>query len=143
MTEEMLAQARTNTKDAGLANVEWLEGYIEDVPLPDACVDVIISNCVINLSADKPQVMRESFRVLRPGGRFAVTDVIADPDMDDDTRLNIAKWTGCLAGALTRDQFAGALSTAGFTDIEISETHRVHEHAGSAVIRARKPDARD
>jgi ubiquinone/menaquinone biosynthesis C-methylase UbiE len=143
MTEEMLAQARNNAKEAGVANVEWLEGYIEDVLLPDASVDVIISNCVINLSGDKPQVMRESFRVLRPGGRFAVTDVIADRDMDDDTRRDIAKWTGCIAGALTRDQFEDALGAAGFTDIEIRETHRVHEHAGSAIIRARKPSADD
>ena len=139
MTDEMLDRARAHGEQAGVANVEWLKGYIEDMPLPDAAVDVIISNCVINLSADKPQVIRESFRVLRPGGRFAVSDVIADPDMDEQTRRDMAQWTGCIAGALTREEFQNALSEAGFTDVEIRETHRVHEHAGSAIIRARKP----
>jgi arsenite methyltransferase len=139
MTDEMLERARENAAQAGVTNVEWLKGYIEDVPLPDASVDVIISNCVINLSADKPQVLRESYRVLRPGGRFAVSDVIADPDMDEQTRRDMAQWTGCIAGALTRERFETALSSAGFTDIEVRETRRVHEHAGSAIIRARKP----
>jgi arsenite methyltransferase len=139
MTDEMLDRARANAEQAGVANVEWLKGYIEDVPLPDASVDVIISNCVINLSADKPKVTRESFRVLRPGGRFAVSDVIADPEMDDQTRRDMAQWTGCIAGALTREDFESALAGAGFTDIEVRETHRVHEHAASAIIRARKP----
>jgi arsenite methyltransferase len=139
MTDEMLDRARQNAAQAGVANVEWLRGYIEDVPLPDGAVDVVISNCVINLSADKPKVIRESFRVLRPGGRFAVSDVIADPEMDDQTRGDMAQWTGCIAGALTREQFVRALGAAGFTDVEIRETHRVHEHAGSAIIRARKP----
>jgi arsenite methyltransferase len=141
MTDEMLDRARQNGEQAGAANVEWLRGYIEDVPLADASVDVVISNCVINLSADKPQVIRESFRVLRPGGRFAVTDVIADPDMADQTRRDIAQWTGCIAGALTREDFESALKAAGFTDVEVRETHRVHEHAGSAIIRARKPSS--
>jgi arsenite methyltransferase len=139
MTDEMLERARENAERAGVENVDWLKGYIEEVPLPEASVDVIISNCVINLSADKPKVIRESFRVLRPGGRFAVSDVIADPEMDDETRRDIAQWTGCIAGALTRDDFESALIGAGFTDIEIRETHRVNEHAASAIIRARKP----
>ena len=139
MTDEMLARARANAEHAGVANVEWLKGYIEEVPLPDSSVDVIISNCVINLSADKPKVMRESLRVLRAGGRFAVSDVIADPEMDDETRSDIAQWTGCIAGALTREEFETALGAAGFGDVEIRETHRVHEHASSAIIRARKP----
>ena len=139
MTDEMLAHARANAEHAGVANVEWLKGYIEEVPLPDASVDVIISNCVINLSADKPKVMRESLRVLRPGGRFAVSDVIADPEMDDETRRDMAQWTGCIAGALTREEFETALGATGFRDVEIRETHRVHEHASSAIIRARKP----
>jgi arsenite methyltransferase len=139
MTEEMLALARENQAKAGVENVEWLEGTIERVPLPDDSVDVVISNCVINLSADKPRVVREAARVLRPGGRFAVSDVIADPDMDDTTRRDMAAWTGCVAGALTRAEFRQALEAAGFTDIEIRETHRVHEHAGSAIVRARKP----
>jgi arsenite methyltransferase len=104
-------------------------------------VDVVISNCVINLSGDKRQVLRETARVLRPGGRFAVSDVISDPGMDDATRADMAAWTGCIAGALTHEEFEEALRSAGLTDIEINETHRVHEHAGSAIIRARKPAA--
>ncbi len=139
MTDEMLALAQANAAQAGATNVEFVKGYIEDLPLPDASVDVVISNCVINLSGDKQQVLREAARVLRPGGRFAVSDVIADPDMDDATRADMAQWTGCIAGALTREQFEQALTAAGLTDIEITETHRVHEHAASAIIRARKP----
>ncbi|MDQ3090090.1 MAG: methyltransferase domain-containing protein, partial [Actinomycetota bacterium] len=111
---------------------------IEDVPLPDASVDVIISNCVINLSADKRQVFREAARVLKPGGRFAVSDVVADPDMDDATRQDMQQFTGCIAGALTVDEFRRDLAAAGFDQIEIQETHRVHEHAGSAIVRARR-----
>ena len=139
MTDEMLALARRNAADAGLHNVEFHKGYIEDIPLPDASVNVVISNCVINLSGDKQQVLREAARVLRPGGRFAVSDVIADPDMDDATRADMRQWTGCIAGALTREEFEDVLRAAGLEDIEIRETHRVHEHAGSAIIRARKP----
>src|ERR1700757_3329909 len=111
------------------------------MPLPAASVDVVISNCVINLSADKHRVIAEAARVLRPGGRLAVSDVIADEDMDGATRADMAAWTGCIAGALTRAEFETALTGAGFVDVEISETHRVHEHAGSAIIRARKPPA--
>jgi arsenite methyltransferase len=139
MTDEMLELARANAREAGVANAEFLEGYIEELPLPDASVDVIISNCVINLSADKRRVLAEAARVLRPGGRFAVSDVIADEDMDDETRRDMAAWTGCIAGALTRRQFTEALIAAGLEEVEIRETHRVHEHAGSAIIRARKP----
>ncbi len=119
--------------------MEFVKGTIEDVPLPDDSVDVIISNCVINLSGDKPAVFRESARVLKPGGRFAVSDVIADPDMDDETRQDMEQWTGCIAGALTQEAFERELATAGFEGIEIEETHRVHEHAGSAIIRASIP----
>jgi arsenite methyltransferase len=139
MTDEMLALARANATEAGATNVEFLKGYIEELPLPDESVDVVISNCVINLSADKPRVVREAARVLRSGGRFAVSDVIADPDMDAATRADMQQWTGCIAGALTRTEFEAALHDAGLVDIEIRETHRVHEHAGSAIIRARKP----
>ena len=140
MTDEMLELARRNAAEAGATNVEFLKGYIEEIPLPDDSVDVVISNCVINLSADKHQVIREAARVLRPGGRFAVSDVIADPDMDGATRADMQQWTGCIAGALTRSEFAVALHNAGLVDVEITETHRVHEHAGAAIIRARKPD---
>ncbi len=138
MTDEMLELARSNAAEAGVQNVEFLKGYLEDIPLPDASVDVVISNCVINLSADKPTVLREVARVLRPGGRFAVSDVIADPGMDEATRADMAAWTGCIAGALTREEFEQTLAAAGLEEIEITETHRVHEHAASAIIRARK-----
>jgi ubiquinone/menaquinone biosynthesis C-methylase UbiE len=139
MTEEMLELARRNTIEAGVENVEFVKGYLEDLPLADASVDVVISNCVINLSGDKPKVIREAARVLRPGGRFAVSDVIADPDMDEQTRADMAAWTGCIAGALTEAEFRSALHSAGFEAIEIRGTHRVQEHAGAAIIRARKP----
>jgi arsenite methyltransferase len=139
MTDEMLALARRNAADAGVQNVEFVKGYIEELPLPDASVDVVISNCVINLSADKPRVIREAARVLRPGGRFSVSDVIADPDMDAATRADMHAWTGCIAGALTAAEFERALRDAGLVDVEIRETHRVHEHASSAIVRARKP----
>ena len=139
MTEEMLALARANAAEAGVDNAEFVQGYLEDIPLPDASVDVVISNCVINLAADKRRVLAEAARVLRPGGRFAVSDVIADPEMDDATRADMQQWTGCIAGALTRAEFDSALVDAGFVDVEIRETHRVHEHAGSAIIRAQRP----
>jgi arsenite methyltransferase len=139
MTDEMLELARANQREAGVENVDFLKGTIEDVPLPDDSVDVVISNCVINLSGDKSAVFREAARILRPGGRFAVTDVIADPDMDEGTRRDMQQWTGCIAGALTEEEFHGALEAAGFGEIEIRETHRAHESAGSAIIRARLP----
>ncbi|MBN1530482.1 MAG: arsenite methyltransferase [Thermoleophilaceae bacterium] len=139
MTDEMLELARANAADAGVENAEFLKGYIEELPLEDDSVDVVISNCVINLSADKPRVLREAARVLRPGGRFSVSDVIADPGMDAATRADMEQWTGCIAGALTRAEFERALEEAGLVDVEIRETHRVHEHASSAIVRARKP----
>jgi SAM-dependent methyltransferase len=140
MTDEMLELARANAADAGVDNVEFVKGYIEEIPLADYSVDVVISNCVINLAADKRKVLAETARVLKPGGRFAVSDVIADPDMDEATRADMRAWTGCIAGALTRDEFEDALAAAGLEQIEITETHRVHEHASSAIVRARKPD---
>ena len=140
MTDEMLDLARANAARAGVENAEFLKGYLEDIPLPDASVDVVISNCVINLAADKRVVLAEAARVLRPGGRFAVSDVIADPDMDAATRADMRQWTGCIAGALTEDEFRSALADAGLVDVEIRPTHRVHEHAGSAIVRARTPD---
>ena len=137
--DEMLALARRNQLEAGVENVEWLKGDIEAIPLPAETVDVVISNCVINLAGDKRQVLREAARVLKPGGRFAVSDVIADADMDAATKADMAAYTGCIAGALTRAEFVDALAAAGLTDIDITETHRVHPHAGSAIVRARKP----
>jgi arsenite methyltransferase len=139
MTDEMLAMARRNQREAGIDNVEFLKGTIEEIPLPGDSVDVIISNCVINLSADKPAVFREARRVLRPSGRFAVTDIVADSDMDEATRRDMAQWTGCIAGALTDEEFRAELEAAGFEQIEVRETHRVHDQAGSAIIRARVP----
>jgi len=139
MTDEMLELARANQAKAGVENVHWLKGQIEAIPLPADTVDVVLSNCVINLSTDKPQVLRETARVLKPGGRFAVSDVIADHDMDPATRADLAQYVGCIAGALTREEYVRYLTEAGLTDIEITETHRVHEHAVSAIVRARKP----
>ncbi|ADB49026.1 arsenite methyltransferase [Conexibacter woesei] len=138
MTDEMLALARRNADEAGVANVEFVKGYIEDIPLAGGSVDVVISNCVLNLSGDKPKVLREAARVLRGGGRFSISDVIADEDMDAATRADMRQWTGCVAGALTRAEFEQALADAGLTDVEIRETHRVHEHAAAAIIRATK-----
>ena len=143
MTDEMLALARANQAKAGVENVEWLRGHIEDVPLPAESVDVVISNCVINHSIDKPRVLREAARVLRPGGRFAVSDVVADDDMDDATRADLAAYTGCIAGALTRAEYERLLLDADLVDVEILETHRVHAHAASATVRARRPDRGD
>jgi ubiquinone/menaquinone biosynthesis C-methylase UbiE len=139
MTDEMLALARANAAEAGVGNVEFVKGYIEEIPLADASVDVIVSNCVLNLSADKPRVFAEALRVLRPGGRFAVSDVVADPDMDEATRADMQQWTGCIAGALTEDEFRSGLAAAGFQDVEVRVTHRVHTYASSAIIRALKP----
>jgi arsenite methyltransferase len=141
MTDEMLELARRNAAEAGAENVEFVKGHIEEIPLEDSSVDVVISNCVINLSGDKPRVLREVARVLKPGGRFAVSDVIADPDMDEATRKDMAQWTGCVSGALSRQEFEQAVADAGLVDIEINDSHRVHEHAASAIVRARKPGA--
>jgi ubiquinone/menaquinone biosynthesis C-methylase UbiE len=138
MTDAMLELARANARAEGVENAEFLKGYIEEIPLPDASVDVVISNCVINLAADKTRVLRETARVLRPAGRFAVSDIVADPGMDEATRADTAAWTGCIAGALTREEYEAALTAAGLEDVEIRATHRVHEHAASAIIRAWK-----
>ena len=142
MTDEMLELARANALEAGVENVEFLKGYMEEVPLADGSVDVIVSNCVLNLSGDKPKVFAEAARVLRPGGRFAISDVVAAPDMDGATRADMAAYTGCIAGALTEQEFRDGLAAAGFTAIEVRETHRVHESATAAIIRARKPESR-
>ncbi len=139
MTPEMIDLARRNAETAGLNNVEFVEGYIEDIPLPTGSVDVVISNCVINLAADKQSVLKEAARVLRHGGHFAISDVIADSDMDDETRADMTAWTGCIAGALTEAEYREALSNADLENIEIIETHRVHPHAWAAIVRAQKP----
>ncbi|MHB8244280.1 MAG: arsenite methyltransferase [Acidimicrobiales bacterium] len=140
MTEEMLELARSNAAAAGATNVEFVQGYLEAIPLPDESVDVVISNCVINLAADKQLVLAEAARVLRAGGRVAISDVVADPDMDEATRSDMEAWTGCIAGALTVEEYISALSASGFTDIAITEGHRVHAHAASAIVRAHKPE---
>ncbi len=122
MTDEMLALARENQRKAGIANVEFLKGEIENIPLPDNSVDVIISNCVINLSADKDRVLAEAFRVLRPGGRFAVSDIVTRGVIPAEIRRNVELWIGCLAGALEESEYVSKLSAAGFTDIEVEPT---------------------
>ncbi|UCF21463.1 MAG: arsenite methyltransferase [Gemmatimonadota bacterium] len=122
MTDEMLELARRNQKEAGVSNAEFLKGTIEDVPLPDESVDVIISNCVINLSPDKDRVLREAFRVLRPGGRFAVSDLVVQGDLPEALRRSLEAWGGCVAGALHEDDYRAKLSAAGFSDVEIEVT---------------------
>jgi ubiquinone/menaquinone biosynthesis C-methylase UbiE len=141
MTDEMLELARANALEAGVENVEFLKGYLEELPLPDNSVDVVISNCVINLAGDKNQVLAEAARVLRPGGRFAISDVIADEGMTEETRADMVQWTGCIAGALTRREFEDALAAAGLVDVEIRESQRGHDQAASAIVRATKPGA--
>jgi SAM-dependent methyltransferase len=152
MTDEMLALARENQRQAGVTNVEFLKGHIEAIPLPDASVDVIISNCVINLSTDKARVLREAFRVLKPGGRLAVSDVVVRGDVPDHVRRSVELWTGCLAGALEETSYREQLHAAGFESIEI-EPWRVYNVSelgiestavspdafASAFIRAAKP----
>ncbi len=122
MTEEMLALANENQRKAGIDNVEFLKGEIEHIPLPDNSVDVIISNCVINLSGDKNRVLREAFRVLKPGGRFAVSDVVVHGKVPEDVRRNMLLWVGCIAGALEDYQYVAKLARAGFDDIDIEPT---------------------
>lgn len=136
MTDEMLALARQNQAKTGIENVEFLKGDIEHVPLPDHSVDVIISNCVINLSIDKPAVFREAHRVLRPGGRFAVSDVVATRRLTPAEQADMASWTGCIAGALTADDFTSGLTNAGFSEASVEVTHAVGPDAVSAIIRA-------
>jgi SAM-dependent methyltransferase len=122
MTDEMLALANENKRKAGAENVEFLKGEIENIPLPDNSVDVIISNCVINLSADKDRVLREAFRVLKPGGRFAVSDVVTRGEMLPEIRQSVLAWVGCIAGALEENDYRNKLATAGFEQIEIEPT---------------------
>jgi len=165
MTDEMLALARENQRKANATNVEFLKGEIESIPLPDASVDVVISNCVINLSSDKDRVLREAFRVLKPGGRFAVSDVVVRGSVPADVRRSMELWVGCIAGALKEEEYIAKLRAAGFDDVQL-EPWRVYSaddarsfltHAGfdvdrlaphvegrfaSAFVRAHKPEAR-
>jgi ubiquinone/menaquinone biosynthesis C-methylase UbiE len=140
MTDEMLDLARDNQRQAGVTNVEFLKGDIEHIPLPDGSVDVIISNCVINLSADKRTVLTEAFRVLKPGGRFAVSDIVVRGEIPSAVRRNLELWVGCVAGALEEQEFTRLLTAVGFEDAEIEPT-RVYEFGRvmGAFVRARKP----
>ena len=133
MTDEMLALARENQREMAVQNVEFLKGDIEHIPLPDDSVDVIISNCVINLSGDKDQVLREAFRVLKPGGRFAVADVVTDGQVPEQVRKSMLLWVGCIAGALQVQEFGGKLAAAGFADIELEPT-RVYDVEDARVF---------
>jgi SAM-dependent methyltransferase len=144
MTEEMLALARDNQLRAGVANASFLQGTIEAIPLDDSAVDVVISNCVINLAADKSAVLREAFRVLRPNGRFAVADMIALEELAPDAKRRLDLWAGCVAGTISIDAYSTALRDAGFTDVDVEVTREVKLEGvdgriASAYIRARRP----
>ena len=141
MTEEMLTLARANAAKAGVTNVEFRKGTIEDVPLPDASVDVVISNCVINLSTDKPAVIAEMFRVLSPGGRLGISDVVAEDHLSPQMRAERGSYVGCIAGALSRAEYLDGLTAAGFLGAEVTFTHEVAEGMHGAIVRATKPAA--
>jgi arsenite methyltransferase len=136
MTDEMLELARRNAAEAGAENVEFLKGEIEAVPLPDASVDVVISNCVINLSTDKPAVLHEMFRVLRPGGRIGITDVVAEDRLSVEERAERGSYVGCIAGALSKSEYQRGLADAGFADVTVHFTHRVADGMHSAIVQA-------
>ncbi|WP_434975588.1 arsenite methyltransferase [Streptomyces mesophilus] len=139
MTDEMLALALANKEKAGATNVEFLKGTIESVPLPASTVDVVISNCVINLSVDKPAVFAEMFRVLAPGGRIGISDVVADDALTPEQRAERGNYVGCIAGALSFAEYRQGLETAGFTGVEVTPTHQVADGMHSAIVRATKP----
>jgi len=139
MTDEMLELARENARKAGATNVEFLKGLIEDVPLPEASVDIVISNCVINLSTDKPRVIREMFRVLRPGGRLGISDVVAANDLSPAERAERGSYVGCIAGALSIAEYEDELTAAGFERISIGPTHAEADQMYGAIVRATKP----
>ena len=140
MTDDMLALARENQRKAGIENVEFLKGEIENIPLPDCSVDVIISNCVINLSADKDRVLHEAFRVLKPGGRFAVSDVVVCGDVPDDIRKSMLLWVGCIAGALRDDDYVAKLANTGFESINIEPTRVYNLEDARAFLSAEGVD---
>lgn len=139
MTDEMLDLARENAAKAEATNVEFLKGTIEDVPLPDASVDVVISNCVINLSTDKPAVLAEMFRVLTPGGRIGVSDVVAEDHLTPEQRAERGSYVGCIAGALSKSEYLDGLTAVGFTDATVEFTREAADGMHSAIIRATKP----
>lgn len=139
MTDEMLALARANAAKAGVSNVEFRKGVIEDLPLADAAVDVVISNCVVNLSPDKPAVLAEAFRVLVPGGRLGISDVVAEDHLTPEQRAERGSYVGCIAGALSRTEYLQGLAAAGFVDAEVAFTHPVADGMHGAIVRARKP----
>jgi arsenite methyltransferase len=141
MTEEMLALARGNAAKAGASNVDFLKGRIEAVPLPAGTVDVVISNCVVNLSTDKPAVFAETFRVLKPGGRLGITDVVAEDRLSAEDRAERGAWVGCIAGALSKAEYEAGLAAAGFRQVSVTFTHPVGDGLHSAIIRATKPTA--
>ena len=139
MTDEMLALAQKNAAEAGATNVEFLKGHIEAIPLPADSVDVVISNCVINLAADKPSVFREIARVLRPGGRMGVTDIVAEDRLTAEERAERGSYTGCIAGALSFSEFRAGLEAVGLTDISVTPTHEVADGMVSSIVKATKP----
>ena len=139
MTDEMLALAQRNAAEAGATNVEFLRGQIESIPLPAASVDVVISNCVINLAADKPAVFREIARVLRPGGRMGVTDIVAEDRLTPAERAERGSYTGCIAGALSISEFRAGLEAVGLVDVSITPTHDVADGMAGAIVKATKP----
>ncbi len=139
MTDEMLELARRNTAEAGVSNVEFLRGHIEAIPLPAATVDVVISNCVINLSTDKPAVLAEMFRVLKPGGRIGITDVVAEDRLTPAERAERGSYVGCVAGALAKGEYEAGLTTAGFVDVDVAFTHSVGDGIHSAIVKATRP----
>jgi SAM-dependent methyltransferase len=141
MTDEMLELARANAAKAGASNVEFLKGHIEQVPLPDAAVDVVISNCVINLSTDKPAVLAEMFRVLTPGGRIGISDVVAEDDLSPADRAARGSYVGCIAGALSRAEYLEGLAAVGFSDPQVIFTHEAAPGMHAAIVKAVKPSA--
>ena len=142
MTDEMLALAQRNAAEAGVGNAVFLRGVIEDVPLPAESVDVVVSNCVVNLSVDKPRVLLELARVLRPGGRVGISDVVAEDRLSPGDRAERGSYTGCIAGALSRSEYVEGLHAAGFEDVALTFTHEVADGLHGATVRARKPAGR-
>jgi ubiquinone/menaquinone biosynthesis C-methylase UbiE len=138
MTDEMLALAQRNAAEAGATNVEWLKGHIEAIPLPAASVDVVISNCVVNLAADKPAVFREIARVLRPGGRIGITDIVADDSLSAAERSERGSYAGCIAGALSFSEFRTGLEAVGLEDVSLTISHEVVDRMYSVIVKARK-----